>query len=68
MGSSATVPTHRNTQGILYSGNVANPVVSGNGSQFVVQNSFSVSSPEILTLQTGEPVHYSLGNGVNVDG
>ena len=68
VGSSATVPTHRNTQGILYSGNAVNPVVAGDGSQFVVQNSFSVSSSEVLTLQTGEPVHYSLGNGVNVAG
>ena len=59
--SSATVPTYRNTQGILYSGSVVNPVVSGEGSQFFVQNSFSASSSEILTLQTGEPVHYSLG-------
>ena len=66
--STATVPTHRNTQGIFYSGNVSNPVVSGNGSQFFVQNSFSASSPKILTLQIGEPVYYSLGNGVNVDG
>ena len=68
VGSSATVPTHRTTQGILYSGNVANPIVSGNGSQFFVQNSFPASSSELLTLQTGEPVYYSLGNGVNVDG
>ena len=68
VGNSATVPKHSNTQGILYSGNVLNPVVSGNGSQFFVQNSFSASSPEILTLQIGEPVYYSLGNGVNVDG
>ena len=67
VGSSATVPTLSNTQGIFYSGNVVNPVVSGNGSQFFVQNSFSTSSPEILTLQIGEPVYYSLGNGVNVD-
>ena len=68
VGSSATVPKHRNTQGIFYSGNVVNPVVSGNGSQFFVQNSFSASSPEILTVQIGEPVYYSLGNGVKVDG
>ena len=68
MGSTATVPTLSNTQGILYSGNVVNPVVSGNGSQFFDQNSFSANSPEILTLQTGEPVYYSLGNGVNADG
>ena len=68
VGSSAAVPTHSHTQGILYSGNVVNPVVSGNSSRFFVQNSFSVSSPEILTSQTGEPVYHSLGNGVNVDG
>ena len=66
--SSATVPTYRNTQGILYSGNVLNPIVYGEGSQFFVQNSFSASSSEILTLQTGEPVYYSLGNGVHVEG
>ena len=65
--SSATVPTLSNTQGILYSGNVANPVVSGNDSQFFVQNSFSASSPEILTVQTGELVHYSLGIGASDD-
>ena len=65
---SATVPTLNNTQGIFDSGNVVNPVVSGEGSQFFVQNSFSASSSEILTLQTDEPVHYLLGNGVSVDG
>ena len=37
VGSSTTVSTHRNTQGILYSGNLVNPVVAGDGSQFVVQ-------------------------------
>ena len=68
VGMPATVPKERNTQGILYSGNVLNPVVSGNGSQFFVQNSFSASSSEILTLQTGEPVYYLLGNGATVDG
>ena len=66
--NSATVPIHRNTQGILYRGNVMNPVVYGNGSQFFVQNSFSASSSEILTLQTDEPIYYSLGNGAIVDG
>ena len=59
--SSATVPTLSNTQGILYSGNDVNPIVFGEGSQFFVHNSFSASSSEILTLQTGEPVHYLLG-------
>ena len=68
VGSFATVPKHRNTQGIFESGNEVNPVVSEEGSQFFVQNSFSASSSEILTLQTGEPVYYSLGNGVHVEG
>ena len=63
----ATVPTHSNTQGIFDSGNVVNPIVSGKGSQFFVQNSFSASAPEILTLQTGEFVHYSLGTSAVLD-
>ena len=43
------------------------PVAVGNISQFF-QNSLSASSSDIL-LQSGEPVHYLLGNGVvNVDG
>ena len=66
VGSSATIPTYRNTQGILYSGKVVNPDVSGTSSQFFV-NSFSASSSEILNVQFGEAVHYSLGMGVTVD-
>ena len=68
VGSSATVPTFSNTQGIFDSGNVVKPVVFGEGSQFFVHNSFSASSSEILTLQIGEPVYHSLGNGATVDG
>ena len=67
VGRSATVPTHRNTQGILYSGNVVNPVVSGNGSQFFVHNSFSASPSEVLNLQSVGHVHYSLGTGASDD-
>ena len=44
-----------------------NPVVYREGSQFFAQNSFSASSSEILTLQTGEPVHYSLGTSAVLD-
>ena len=62
-----TVPTHRNTQGILDSGNVLNPVVSGEGSQFFVQNSFSVSPSKVLNLQSVGHVHYSLGTGASGD-
>ena len=61
VGSSATVPTLSNTQGILYSGNVVNPVVSGNGSPFFVYHSFSASPSEVLNLQSVGHVHYLLG-------
>ena len=67
VGMPATVPKDRNTQGILYSGNVVNPVVSGNGSQFFVHNSLSASSSDILELQSVEPVHYLLGTGASDD-
>ena len=67
VGSSATVSTHRNTQGILYSGSVVNPVVSGNDSLFFVQNSFSASPSEVLNLQSVGHVHYSLGIGASAD-
>ena len=68
VGRSATVPTHGNTQGTFYSGNVVNPIVSGNDSQFFVCESFSVSLAEVLNLQSVGHVHYSLGNGAIVDG
>ena len=68
VGRSATVPTHRNTQGTFYSRNVVNPVVSGNYFQFFVRDSFSVSPSEVLIPQSVGHVHYSLGNGAIVDG
>ena len=64
---SATVATHGNTQGTFYSGNVVNPVVSGNDSQFFVCDSFSVSPAEVLNQQSVGHVHYSLGDGAIVD-
>ena len=64
--SSVTVPSHRTAQGHLYSEIGINPIAIRNSSQFFVPNSFSAISPEILTLRTGEHVHYPLESGVSV--
>ena len=62
----ATVPVDRDAQGTSISGTCVNPVVSGISPSFFVQNSFSASSPEILDLHTGGPVHYLLESGAVV--
>ena len=63
----APVPSLSSTQGMYYSGIVVNPDVPGICSQTLfVQNSFSACSPAVLSMQTGEPVQYMLGEGVHV--
>ena len=57
----ATVHYSSDAQGT--SGTCVEPVASESCSSFFVQNSFSTSLVDILSLQSAGPVHYMLGTG-----